>query len=233
VTKIRLTCGPTAIATALLAASPAAAQQEDEQLWLQVNTNVPLAEDFRLTLEQIARFGDGQGGLFQTEFGGILGYRVAPWIELGVGYRKVGAHNRNSAANEDRLRQHIVVTHGPFLGRLRLDERFNPRGSEVGFRLRPLIRYNHRLGAKGFALFASHESFILPNSTSWGQRNGYERMRNILGVTVPFSKLVVADIGYLNQYRIARSGARAQMDHALTVQLTINVAPTHAPRADD
>jgi hypothetical protein len=58
-------------------------------------------------------------------------------------------------------------------------------------------------------------------------------MRNILGVTVPFSRLVVADIGYLNQYRIARSGARAQMDHALTVQLTINVAPTHAPRADD
>ena len=229
----RLPCAATAIALAALAAAPAAAQQQDEQLWLQVNTNVPVSDDLRLTLEQIGRFSDRQGGLFQTEFGGILGYRVAPGIELGVGYRKVGAHNLNTAADEDRLRQHIVATFGPMLVRLRLDERFNPRGSEVGFRFRPLVRYNHRLGDKGYALFVSHESFILPNSTSWGQLHGYERMRNILGVTVPFGKLVSADVGYLNQFRIARGGARAQMDHALTLQLTINVAPHHAPRADD
>ncbi|RZM17839.1 MAG: DUF2490 domain-containing protein [Sphingomonas sp.] len=92
---------------------------------------------------------------------------------------------------------------------------------------------NHRLGAKGYALFVSHESFILPNSTRWGQLHGYERMRNIVGVTLPFSKLVSADVGYLNQFRIARAGASAQMDHALTVQLTINVAQHHAPKADD
>ncbi|WP_445192714.1 DUF2490 domain-containing protein [Sphingomonas sp. Tas61C01] len=232
-TLYRLTCGATAIACVAFVAAPAAAQQQDEQAWFQVNTNVPITDDFRVTLEQIARFGDRQGGLFQTEFGGILGYRVTHGIELGVGYRKVGSHNRNSAADEDRLRQHIVATFGPFLGRLRLDERFNPRGSEVGFRLRPLIRYNHRLGDRGYALFVSHESFILPNSTRWGQLHGYERMRNIVGVTVPFSKLVSADVGYLNQYRTARAGARAQMDHAITVQLTINVAQHHAPKADD
>ena len=221
------------IAILAFAAAPATAQQQDEQLWLQVNTNVPLGDDFRLTLEQIARFGDRQGGLFQTEFGGIVGYRIAPGIELGVGYRKVGTHNRNTAADEDRLRQHIVASFGRFVTRLRLDERFNPRGDEIGFRLRPLLRYNYPLRARGWALFASHESFYLPNATAWGQVRGYERMRNVLGVTVPIGTAISADVGYLNQYRLGQRGARAQMDHALSVQLTINVAPHVAPKVDD
>ena len=144
----------------LFAATPAAAQQGDGQLWLQVNTVVPLSDQARLTLEQIARFSDRQDGLYQTEFGGILGYRVADGVELGFGYRKVGAHNGNTGANEDRLRQHIVLTRGPLVGRLRVDERFNPRGSEVGFRIRPLLRYNQRLRGTRVALFASHESFF-------------------------------------------------------------------------
>ena len=217
----------------LFAATPAAAQQGDGQLWLQVNTVVPLSNQARLTLEQIARFSDRQDGLYQTEFGGILGYRVADGVELGVGYRKVGAHNGNTGANEDRLRQHIVLTRGPLVGRLRVDERFNPRGSEVGFRIRPLLRYNQRLRGTRVALFASHESFFLPNSTDWGQRRGYERMRNAVGVTLPVSRAVAADIGYLNQYRFARAGGRAQMDHALSLQLTINLVAGPAPPVDD
>ena len=221
-----LRAAPFALA-APFAASPARAQQEDEQLWLQVNTNVPIAEHVRITAEQIARFSDRQDGLYQTEFGALLGYRIGKKIELGFGYRWVGAHNGNSAANENRVRQQVVGTFGPVTTRFRVDERFNPRGDEVGIRIRPLIRYNQklggRLGAKGVLLFVSHESFFLPNSTNWGQRSGYERMRNTLGVTLPLGKQVSTDIGYLNQYRPGRGGARAQMDHALSLQLTINL----------
>ena len=56
-----------------------------------------------------------------------------------------------------------------------------------------------------------------------GQRAGYERMRNIAGLTVPISKAVSTDIGYLNQYRFARDGERPQMDHAVTLQVTVNL----------
>jgi Protein of unknown function (DUF2490) len=217
----------------LFAATAAQAQQQDEQLWLQVNTNVPLAPKLRITLEQIARFGDRADGLFQTEFGGILGYKVADNVELGFGYRAVGAHNGNTADDENRLRQHVIATFGPVTTRFRIDERFSPAGDEIGFRIRPLVRYNHGLGPKGLALFVSHESFYLPNSTRWGQVRGYERMRNILGVTVPVGRYVSADVGYLNQYRVGRRGARAQMDHALSLQLTINVEGRVGPRADD
>lgn len=45
-------------ASLMFVAEPARAQREDEQLWFQVNTNVPLADDLRLTLEQIARLSD-------------------------------------------------------------------------------------------------------------------------------------------------------------------------------
>ena len=214
-------------------APPARAQQHDMQVWTQVNTNVPLADKVRVTLEQIARWSDRQDGLYQTEFGALLGVRVARGVELGVGYRKVGAHNGNTGADEDRLRQQVIATFGPVTTRFRIDERFNPRGSEVGFRIRPLIRYNHRLRGDGLGLFVSHESFFLPNGTSWGQRRGYERMRNIVGVALPFGDRIVADVGYLNQYRFARGGARAQMDHALNLQLTVNLRANAAPRVND
>lgn len=218
---------------ALTAAVPAAAQQQDEQFWLQVNTNVPLGDGFRVTLEQIARWGDRADGLYTTEFGGILGYKVADNVEVGFGYRKVGMHNGRPFDAEDRIRQHVVATFGPVTTRFRIDERFHPQGDEIGFRIRPLVRYNHKLGAGPWALFASHESFFLPNSTRWGQRAGYERMRNVAGVTIPFSKSVSGDLGYLNQYRFARGGARAQMDHALSFQLTINLGDIWHPSADD
>ena len=97
--------------------SPACAQQEDEQLWLQVNTNVPVADRVRLTLEQIARFSDRQDGLYQTEFGVLASYRVVKGVEFGVGYRKVGAHNGNTGADEDRIRQQVLGTFGPITAR--------------------------------------------------------------------------------------------------------------------
>lgn len=202
---------------------PARAQQQDGQLWLQVNGNVRLGSATRFTLEQIARFGDRTGGLYTTEFGGLVSHRISPGLEAGLGYRYVSFHNRNNGADENRLRQQLVFTSGPVVLRLRLDERFHPGGDEIGFRIRPQLRFNQPLNHHGLALFVSHESFYLPNSTAWGQRAGYERMRNSIGVSLPVRRALVADIGYLNQFRPERSFSRAQMDHALSLQLTFNL----------
>ena len=218
---------------ALAAAVPArAGPVEDEQLWLQANANVPIDPRWRLTLEAIARWSDRADGLYQTEFGGLLSRKVSRNVELGFGYRRVGGDN-GVGSDEHRLRQHVIASFGPVTTRLRVDERFHPRGDEIGFRVRPLVRYNHGLGAPGWALFASHESFLLPNSTRWGQRAGYERMRNIAGVVLPIARGISADLGYLNQYRFARGGARAQLDHALTLQLTLSLGAAQPHKADD
>lgn len=204
-------------------AIPAQAQQEDEQIWTQINTNIPLSDRASITLEQIARFSDRQSGLYQTEFGGLVGLRIAKWMELGAGYRRVGSHNGNRAADENRLRQQLVVRFGAITGRLRIDERMNPDGNEIGFRIRPLVRYNHRLGRAWLIAFASHESFFLPNSTRWGQNSGYERMRNMAGLTTKIGSDMSLDIGYLNQLRLSQGGSRPKMDHALSLQLTVNL----------
>lgn len=212
------------LAPALLLLAPAAHAQtvEDEQLWLQTNANVGIGDDTRLTLEGIARWSDRQGGLFHTEIGGIVSHKLSKHVEIGFGYRHVAGHGGNSADDENRLRQHVVLTFGRLTSRFRIDERFHPDGNEVGIRLRPLLRYNHPVG-KGVSLFASHESFFMANDTDWGQRAGYDRMRNWVGVTVPIAKGISSDIGYLNQYRFARNGGSAQMDHALSMQLSLNL----------
>ncbi|WP_298200393.1 DUF2490 domain-containing protein [Novosphingobium sp.] len=224
------------MALAILAAGiayPAQARQTDEQAWLQVNANVQVAKDVRVTLEQIARSSDDAGGLYQTEFGGLVGWRISPTLELGLGYRRVGFHSGNTSPDEDRLRQQLTLTIGRWVTRLRFDERFNTQAAGVGIRIRPLVRYNLPLRRQGPSLFVSHESFVLANSTAWGQRAGYERMRNTLGMTLPIGKSLSADIGYLNQYRFARGTKGAAMDHALTMQLTLNFSNLIAPHSDD
>lgn len=207
---------------ALLLPLAAQAQSEDAQLWTQTNVEIGLSEETSVTLEGIARWSDRQDGLYHTELGGIVSHKLSDHVEIGFGYRHVAGHGGNTADDENRLRQHVVLTFGRVTGRLRVDERFHPDGDEIGFRIRPLIRYNHPVG-KDVKLFASHESFFMANSTAWGQSAGYDRMRNILGVTVPLIKNASADIGYLNQYRFARDGNRAQMDHALSLQLTLSL----------
>ncbi|MHA6722482.1 DUF2490 domain-containing protein [Sphingomonas sp. RS2018] len=226
--RVRCLCAALA-----MSAMPARAQQHDGQLWLQINANAPIADKLRVTVEQITRFSDRQGGLYQTEVGAILGYRATSHIELGFGYRRVGGHNGARGADEDRIRQHVILTYGRFVGRFRVDERFRDDRDGIGFRVRPLLRYNLPLADKGYALFYSHESFFMPNSTSWGQRRGYERMRNIVGLTFPIGKNVSVDAGYLNQYRFGGNGARAQMEHALSVQMTLNMTKHATPKLDD
>jgi hypothetical protein len=225
---------PGVISAFLFAAAPPAwAARQDEQLWLQANTHIPIAPNVRLTLEQITRFGNRANGLFQTEIGGILGYRVNRHIEIGAGYRNVGVESGSRTFYENRVRQHVLITSGRWFGRFRVDERFHPDGNEIGFRIRPLVRYNLPLNEQGVALFVSHESFYLANSTRWGQRRGYDRMRNLVGLVLPLSQRMSADVGYLNQYRPARSSTRAQMDHALSIQLTVNLATHPPPPSDD
>jgi Protein of unknown function (DUF2490) len=225
--------GLTGVFTLCLFATPAFAQAEDEQLWLQVNTNVPVSDGVRVTVEQIARFSDRQDGLYQTEFGGLLAVRIAKGVDLGIGYRRVDTFNGNTAPGENRLRQQITFNRGAISARLRVDERFNPLGREVGIRIRPLLRYSFKLADKMPKLFVSNESFFLPNNTTWGQRAGFERMRNMAGVTLPIGRALSLDVAYLNQYRFGRGGSRPQMDHALNLQLTINLGSLRLPSEPD
>jgi len=233
IVDVRTAARLASIAALLLAPARACTMVQDSQVWTQLNAIIPLTSRFRLTVEQIARFSDRQDGLYQTQWGGLLGYRVNKTFEFGFGYRRVGAHNDNKSPDEDQLRQQVVATAGQLTARFRVDERFSPKGDEIGFRLRPLVRYIQPLGGKGVALYVSHESFFLPNATSWGQKKGYDRMRNAAGITFPISKAVNGDVGYTNQYIIGHGSSPGEMDHILNLQLTINFGAFTAPLLHD
>jgi hypothetical protein len=209
----------------LLAPAPALAQQTDRQLWLQTNGSAELGEHDKVTLEAIGRFSDRAEGFSHAEAGLLYTRTLAGGIELSFGYRHVEDWNQGVALpNEERLRQMVLVPLGAgFNARFRLEQRFNSTGSEVGVRLRPRIGYETPLGSGGFKLFVTQEHFLNLNTTGWGQRGGYERMRNAAGISIPLGGKLRGEIGYLNQYRFGRDGRRDQMDHAATFTLSFNV----------
>src|SRR5689334_8191156 len=131
------------LALPLLLATPAAAQQTDEQLWLQLNASVTIGARDKVTLESIGRFSDRADGFAHAEFGGLFTHHTRGGIELSIGYRHIEDWNQgNRLPSEERLRQMILVPlGGGFSGRLRFEQRFHSSGGEVGFRLRPRLGF--------------------------------------------------------------------------------------------
>jgi hypothetical protein len=214
------------LALPLLVATPAMAQQTDEQLWLQANASVTIGGREKVTLEGIVRFSDRVEGLSHTEAGLLFTHTTRGGVELSFGYRHVEDWNANGRLpNEERLRQMILVPLGSgFTGRLRFEQRFNSSGGEIGFRLRPRLGFDTALGVGNLHVFATSEHFVNLNDTAWGARGGYERMRNAVGLSIPLGGRLRGEVGYLNQYRFGRGGARDQMDHVATFTLSFNVA---------
>src|ERR1700742_671101 len=135
------------VALTLALATPAAAQQTDEQLWLQANGSVTIGPREKMTLEGIIRFGNRADGLSHTEIGGLFTHTTRGGVELSFGYRHVEDWNEGvRLPNEERIRQMVLVPLGSgFSGRLRFEQRFNSSGSEIGFRLPPRLRFETAL----------------------------------------------------------------------------------------
>ena len=193
-----------AVGAALLTALPSAAQADDGQVWLSANARGPVAGRVELGVETIERFGrDGEGGLYESENIAMLGLRLSR-ATLAAGYVRDIVYHGGGAAIEQRARQDISVDHvaaiGPFAigARLRVEERWRDGLGGTGVRLRPFVRLTLPVGGK-LNLLASHESFVNLGSGA-GQRRGYDRARNFLGLGAPLTKRVGLEIGYLNQW---------------------------------
>ncbi|KAF1716039.1 hypothetical protein CSC74_12815 [Pseudoxanthomonas yeongjuensis] len=210
-----------------LVAVPAWARDEDQQLWLKSAVSVGLGDRTKLDFDVESRFSNDSNGLDEVELGGMVTYAVAKGVTLGGGYvRSIDYLHGDVSRTEDRLRAHFGVsgTIGParLSGRVRLEHRQRSDGDDAGFRLRPQIKATLPVGGP-FSLVASHESFILLNDTDWGQRTGYQRMRNFAGVTWRASGRWSVEAGYMNQYDFGRNRASNEMTHALSVSAMLNL----------
>lgn len=210
------------IALATTAPSPALAA-DDTQLWTQASVGVKLSDKWRLSNEFVARFGDTANGLYEVENSTLLGYQITDQVSAWAGY----VHNPtylegDLTAKERRLREQIVVDNIAKVGkasigaRLRMEQRWREGIDGTAWRMRPYVKLGVPLGGKTApTLNVTHENFINLNNTAFQSVDGFDRMRNAVSLSVPVSKVMKAEVGYLNQYRFVRA-APDLMEHALT-----------------
>ncbi|MFN2582878.1 MAG: DUF2490 domain-containing protein [Candidatus Dormibacteria bacterium] len=209
--------------------TPAAAwATNDGQLWTNANATVKLSDRWRLSEEVTIRLSDNKNGLYELEANTLLGYRFNKIVTLWAGY----THNPQYSAGhftrtEHRAREQITFDSftklgpGKLSGRLRLEQRWREGLDGTGWRLRPYLKYSMPLHGK-VNLNLSSEPFINLNTTSFQTKPGLDRVRNLVTVSVPFSKKVTGEAGYMNQHLFI-SGAPDESDNVAYFGLSMSL----------
>lgn len=216
VTLIILCCAPVAPATA----------QDDFQQWLSVSAKADLSDSIAIQNEAIARLSDDRGGLYEIENSTLLGYKFSKNTALWVGYVHNPQYNAGMfTVMERRAREQLTIDNFARLGgtslsaRLRLEQRWRDGLDGTAWRMRPYIKLGVPLGGKTApTLNLTAEPFINLNNTAFQTVDGLERVRTAASLSVPVSKAIKLEAGYLNQHRFVRGGPDTD-DHALTLSL--------------
>jgi len=219
-----------AMALLLMAGMAAPAEaREDEQLWTTASATVKLSDKFRLSQELTARFSDNRNGLYEIESNTLLGYKITDKITIWGGY----THNPQYSGGdftvmEHRAREQITIDNlakigrGTLSARLRTEQRWRDGIDGTGWRVRPYLKYSLPLKeGRKTALVLTHESFVNLNTTTFQRTEGYDRMRNLVGISTPLAKNINAEIGYLNQHGFVRNGEDTS-DHAASLSLSFS-----------
>jgi len=210
------------VAATLCAAAPAAAS--DTQYWQTLNVGVALPDNFKVSNETVLRSSDVKG-FYEIENNFMVGKKVNKFVTLWLGYTFDPQYSHgNFTRREHRFRQQVnfdsfaATGKVKFSGRLRLEERWREGLAGTGWRLRPQVKAALPIAGK-VTLTLSNELFIDLNNSSFQTVDGLERMRNAVFVTVPVTKKVSIDFGYLNQHGFVPNG-RDTSDNVLTAGLS-------------
>ncbi|MEQ8764230.1 MAG: DUF2490 domain-containing protein [Planctomycetota bacterium] len=206
----------------------AVAQESDVGAWFAFAGQGSLGEPdtrWRWWLDAHARFFEESDGFETSILRPGAGYRVTDQVTTWLGYAWIYNDTRNGSFDEHRIWQQLIWSDSyawgtPFL-RSRLEQRFEERGSEVGWRLRQFVRWTRPIEAESrFNFRAWDEVFIDLNDTAWGQNFGFSQNRAFLGLgwNLDDTGRHTLEFGYLNQY-IQRGRARDSMNHILGVTL--------------
>ena len=214
---------PLALAAALGAAGPALAS-EDTQYWQMLNVSVALPDNFKVSNETVLRSSDARG-FYEVENNFMVGKKVNKVVTLWLGYTFDPQYNHGTfRVREHRFRQQVNFDNFAVLGkvrlsgRVRLEERWREGQTGTAYRLRPQVKAVVPVAGK-VTLGVSSEQFFNLNNTGFQTVDGLERMRNAIFITVPLSKKISVDFGYLNQHGFVPNGPDSS-DHVLTTGLS-------------
>lgn len=211
-----------ALAATFSIAAPAAAS--DTQYWQTLNVSVALPNNFKVSNETVLRSSDAKG-FYEIENNFMVGKKVNKVVTLWLGYTFDPLYSHGTfVRREHRFRQQVSFDNFAVLGkvkfssRLRLEERWRAGQTGTAWRLRPQIKATMPLVGKA-TLSLTNEDFIDLNNTGFQTVDGLERMRNAIYVTVPVSKKINIDFGYLNQHGFVPN-AHDTSDNVLTAGLS-------------
>ncbi|MEM1451002.1 MAG: DUF2490 domain-containing protein [Planctomycetota bacterium] len=155
-----------------------------------------------------------------------VGYHLGGGSTLWAGYAWIRSDPRDVAAfDEHRIWQQYTWGEksdvGSLFARTRLEQRFDDRGGEVGWRLRQFLRWTKYLpSTRSWSLRVWNEFFFDLNQTDWGQDPGLSQNRFFAGLgwqPDPDTNLVL-EVGYLNQF-LRREDGEDGMNHIIGTTL--------------
>ncbi|EJU13562.1 DUF2490 domain-containing protein [Novosphingobium sp. 11B] len=213
-------------AAVLTSSSVHAETTQDEQAWINLTAMGPISGDVVYFAEFQPRIGDGISRLDALLLRGAVGVKLSSSATLYQGYAHiVSPVDGGRDINEERSFQQLNLALGkPFGGELssrtRLEQRWRSDGSDVGWRLREMIRYEHPLksGSDAVNALVYAEGFVALNDTDWGARSGFDQLRSFVGAEVGLPGASTLELGYLNQ-TIDQTRGRTRMNHVASVTL--------------
>lgn len=213
--------------TALAGATTARAEtRQDEQAWVNLTAMGTVTDKLVYFAEFQPRIGDGVSRLDALLLRGAVGWKLSPTVTLYQGYAHVISPIEGGRdVNEERSFQQLNLALGKPLGgelssRTRLEQRWRSDGSDMGWRLREMLRYEHPLKAGSDAVNALvyAEGFVALNDTDWGARGGFDQLRSFVGAEVGLPGASTLELGYLNQ-TIDQTRGRVRMNHVASMTL--------------
>lgn len=231
--KITISYALMVVVTLSLIGAAQAQTQEDFQAWGNITATGSLGfvnpnlKPFKYWLEGQGRFGLDTSifsqGILRTGLGYQLNDQSSIW--LGYAWITTDAPFSRSAFDEHRIWQQFLwntkFSFGTFTSRSRLEQRFMPTGSQVGWRFRQMFKVSVPMPfAPAFSFVVSDEYFANLNKTNYGADDGFDQNRVFGGIGYNFNKNIKTEIGYINQY--IRKAGPDLMDNILSVNLYLN-----------
>jgi hypothetical protein len=207
-----------------LAPGPLAAQDHDLQQWTLLVAQGPISDDLLVQAEIQPRLTNDASRLGQFQISPAIGYRVSKKATVFVGYMFVHTDPVDRPAfDENRFYQHIVFPLGKVgdvtvTARTRMEARTVVGAEDLAWRFRQQVRAQMPFEEeKGPLLVVWSEAFVNLNDADWGPREGMDRWRNFVGVSVPVAKGIMLEPGYLNQAVFRRGEDR--LDHIASMSM--------------
>jgi hypothetical protein len=215
---------PLLVAPALLAltAVPAAAAEDDGNVWLGQFATINATDKVYVRLEAQERFTNDAERLGQLLLRSLVGYRITKDVNIGAGYAfvltdPVGPVELNEHRFYQELNVRLLSTEGGVTldSRTRLEQRTFEEREDTQWRLRQFVQLRVPVSGNN-KIVAYTEPFIDLDEGSV-QRGGLSIWRNFVGVSVPLAKGIEVVPGYLNQH-VFRDG-RDRSDHTANINL--------------